>query len=576
MKQGLVLARNLLLGIFLFFILLVTAVFMLQQHSPMPLLDAWRDTVPLYFHYLNHTLTFHQVMAGHNLHRLVLLRLFFLTYAHFLPHYPIFIFWCSYLLTLSSTCFLFWVYSKQSGGSTKNYLMFMMFVFLMFSPAAYRIWVWQFLFQFPLTIFFVVLAFFVTAHLCSAVNAGSWRTIFFVIMLCFLATLSTANGLAVWPIVTVLLLIYRVEWPRVLAFFSIGVLTIGMYLRHNSSGGAVIANKPLESLHYFFNFLSNIFAASVFPQNRLYAIVGLLALLFFIGAIIMLVKRRGFESLYTLLPWLALSCFVFACAATGSIFRLFAGGAVEAMSSRYAVYTALFYVAFLVVVEKAWPCFSKVIRWLYVLFFVLLFSLLVRSFYCLIFAHLFVGMSKSVYPSQLALRYKVMLPLGHDVHYRAVPLPGGAVHFEGNYYVMKSLARYYRSSIYSLGSPTPNWLNKNYVLSSGYVSIIPKQAVLSYLQGQNDLKLKGIRKPFGHIAGFQMGDVVSGLLSWRMRPLFGANKRILLLDAKGKVCGIAIATPYLFTTVFHIPIPFAGFKLFNCNSKRLVWAADTK
>ena len=112
-------------------------------------------------------------------------------------------------------------------------------------------------------------------------NNGRY-VLLWAIVLSILATISSAEGLVVWPLVAIQWGLRR-EWHRITAYVAVGLIIIMLYLRdlHQSSGTSYVIHHLVASLHFFVVVLGN--SVIGFFNNRpvmgLDAVVGILFLL---------------------------------------------------------------------------------------------------------------------------------------------------------------------------------------------------------------------------------------------------------------------------------------------------------
>jgi hypothetical protein len=308
--------------------------------------DEWDPNwAGMYVKAFNGQLTFADLVAQHNEHRMVVPRLIQLAMNHF-DHWNNFhvliagwIFVCITSILLLPLCRR----SSEEHATTRWFLCNL----LLFAPIQYQNWLWGAGGPYFLAPMFLVLILLILGSRASyAIKLLS------TLLFATAATYSNGNGVLCWPIAAVL-----IAWPEpdgggklktaqriMLALISAGfVANVALYLINfhlPQFGGAQNFHAgPLQLCLYFLVFIGNPFAYySVSNPIATGAVAGavlLLALLESVGYFIFAWRNGSADLCRRMLPWLAIAAFAVGSAAMATRGR--AGyGPDQALQSRYA------------------------------------------------------------------------------------------------------------------------------------------------------------------------------------------------------------------------------------------------
>jgi hypothetical protein len=309
-----------------------------------PYADEWWE-VPTVHKAFDHTLTFHDLWAPHNEHRIVLSRLVIIANAY-LTHWDTR--WEMALsVVLSLVIFLLLarlasLTARALGGSAPPWLLFFLSL-LVFSLAQQENWFWGV----QMVMFMCALAS-VGSLLLLNMPAFSWGRLAGAIAL-YLASLGTiAGGLIVFPAGCVGLLPWGRKDPRLWrwglpVWAGVGMVTTWLYFRgfHQLQGNAsplTAFERPEQFLGFILAYLG---APLYFYYPRGAMLLGGLGVILTAAALVWLVRVRR-VSWMLLLPYLLIILFVLGNAAITAVGRV-SGGIVLALAPRYLAISLLFW-----------------------------------------------------------------------------------------------------------------------------------------------------------------------------------------------------------------------------------------
>jgi hypothetical protein len=308
--------------------------------------DEWDPNwAGMYVKAFNGQLTFADLVAQHNEHRMVVSRLIQLAMNHF-DHWNNFhvlivgwIFVCITSIALLPLC-------RRTSDEYRTTRWFLCNL-LLFAPIQYQNWLWGAGGPYFLAPMFLVLILLILGS-----RAGYGIKLISCLLLATAATYSNGNGVLCWPLSAILL-----AWPEsgsewnvkpiqkmFVVILGIGFLVnVGLYLIHfklpEFGGAQNFQAGPLQLCLYFLVFIGNPFAyISATNPIAIGAIAGALLLLLILAAsgYFVFAWRKGDADLcWRMLPWLVIAAFAVGSAAMATRGR--AGyGPDQALQSRYA------------------------------------------------------------------------------------------------------------------------------------------------------------------------------------------------------------------------------------------------
>lgn len=153
-----------------------------------------------------------------------------------------------------------------------------------------------------------------------------------------------ANGLIVWPILVLLALVLGLDRRRTAAVATVGVLSIGLYLWNFEFSPRGNLSDPVGLVHFTAVYLGSVvWGAGSAPA----ALVGATGLILF--PVLCALCWRGRSGRSVAVPFGAgVAAFAVLTAAETAVGRLDLGGTAQALSSRYSIGSATFWLALLV------------------------------------------------------------------------------------------------------------------------------------------------------------------------------------------------------------------------------------
>jgi len=341
LEEHSLLSKRLAKPLILFFLVLPAVVcifFILRYGVNVVYWDQWH-VVPLFEKLYSGNLTFADLLAQHNEHRILFPRLVMLSLGS-LTHYNTVAEMCFSWFLLCLICFvLFKIYTKSSGRSWANAAMFIPVAWLVFNLRQFG----NLLFGFQIAFFMLVLSFLLAVYFLQTSKGLDWR--FAVACLCGLVcTYSIANGFLVWPIgLLQIMLISRSKESKVsyiksaLIWLVVSAITYISYFwgfYYHPTDLLSFAHHPFNAAAYALAAVGSFF--SINPYTAVIAGAVISALYIGIGTIIIKNSKEQAPNL----PYLSLMLFTIFSVALLVLGR--SGlGLWQALSSRYITITML-------------------------------------------------------------------------------------------------------------------------------------------------------------------------------------------------------------------------------------------
>ena len=301
--------------------------------------DEW-SLLSLFGKWESHQLTFADLFAEHNGHRILIPRLIYLALIQLTHGNTKAEMFFSLFLCILTSAGLFVLLRRTVRGSTAKQLALWAFINLfLFSPIQAENWLWGFQLQIFLSNLCLV-----GAIVC--VTSDATRFVRFVGTLTFglAGTFSFGNGLLIWPIILFLLVCRRGKVLFLAAWIGVAALVVLAYLPGYQGHDAV---RPVVSWFdyplYFFGFLGAPLAR--IPNSQpltLPVIIGSILVATFLGIAVQLARRRA--GLWNAAPWLALGAYVIGSAVMATTARSHLGPE-HALDSRYTTVSVILLVS---------------------------------------------------------------------------------------------------------------------------------------------------------------------------------------------------------------------------------------
>jgi hypothetical protein len=333
--------------------------FVLRYGITLPYWDQW-ELVPYLGRMAAGTLTFEDLMAQHNAHRILFPRIIMVTMAQISDWNIAWELAVNVVLGMGIFCTLHALTRRiarlglMSGPAP---WLTPALAIAVFSMAQWRNWLWGWQLQIFLCIFAALLS---LTLLCRP--GGGWKGHLAAIASAFVATFSFAAGLAVWPAGLVgFLIVGKARMPQrnlKMAFWILfGILAFQYYLLDfEQPGDATSVSLSISGLITFAAYyLAFIGGGAHSTYGPLAVAVGLAGLTFAVAWSLVCLRQRGASGDYVA-PIVAIVLFIMGSAAIAAMGR--AGeGVAQAISSRYTTFTSPFWYLVIVMVMLGIPQF---------------------------------------------------------------------------------------------------------------------------------------------------------------------------------------------------------------------------
>jgi len=301
--------------------------------------DEW-SLLSLFGKWESHQLTFADLFAEHNGHRILIPRLIYLALIQLTHGNTKAEMFFSLFLCILISAGLFVLLRRTVRGSTAKQLALWAFINLfLFSPIQAENWLWGFQLQIFLSNLCLV-----GAIVCVTSDATRFVRIAGTLAFGLAGTFSFGNGLLIWPVILFLLVCRREKVLFLAAWIGVAALVVLAYLPGYQGHDAV---RPVISWFdyplYFFGFLGAPLAR--IPNSQpltLPVIIGSILVAAFLGIAVQLARRRA--GLWNAAPWLALGAYVIGSAVMATTARSHLGPE-HALDSRYTTVSVILLVS---------------------------------------------------------------------------------------------------------------------------------------------------------------------------------------------------------------------------------------
>lgn len=336
----------------LFFVLVLIppfsiAYFVLYYGLTVPFWDQW-ELVPLLYKMHSGELSFSDIWAQHNEHRIFFPRSIMLTLAYLTDWNIIYELYTNLVIAALTLFFLFILlrqtFSNHNCAAAKG--LFIISSFLIFSPIQWENWSWGWQVQIFLCVLGAVAA-------VWSINRwpGQLKGVLGGIGAAVLASYSFNNGLLTWIVIGILLLMQGDrKWRHIVLWTAALAVTIAFYYygytkpaQHPSP--LFFLNHPYDFIRYVLAYLG---APLGFGKKDISISIGLLFMIVLCTTAIRICRSHK-EEFNRLLPWLAIASYAILSAVVTGIGRV-GFGVGQALSSRYTTISTLFIISVLVIV----------------------------------------------------------------------------------------------------------------------------------------------------------------------------------------------------------------------------------
>ena len=281
------------------------------------------------------TLTFGDLFAQHNEHRIFFPRVIMLVLAYVTQYNTVAEMYFSWILTVSILVLTFQMYRRDFGDSIYTTIKFIPIAWIIFNFRQYEniLWGWQ------IQIYLSVLGFIATIYLLNkSKKVDKWLV---MAVLCgILSTFSFFNGLLVWPVGIVFIILSRTTDRKNLVYLwtIVGVLIWSIYFYdwtkpsyHPSLLFAL--NNILDAVKYI---MTNIGSPLAFESGQAFA-MGIILVVFMLITVVLIIGNKLIiknSTWITFILFSLMSSFILTIGRSGF-------GVVQASSSRYVTITSL-------------------------------------------------------------------------------------------------------------------------------------------------------------------------------------------------------------------------------------------
>jgi hypothetical protein len=323
----------------------------LESYSPVPWADMWNE-LPFVRRTLEGHFSWAGLWAQHNEHRIVLSRLEFLLDFGLFGGREIFLLAMVFLSCVVLALVLAWPAFRIWRDPVVRLGFLSFAIAAVLTPADWENLTWGFQVGFVQVIVFAVIAINVLAlaRFASPLGARDGVLLASIALSGTAATYSNANGMLVWPVLVFIALRRRLSVRAIAAISAIGAVEIIAYLWHfkpvpQHTPYSTSLRHPLGVADYVATYLGHPAQPLGLDATRALGCVGLCV---FAGIIVAALRSR--ERL-VLLSGAGVSIFAVLTAGETAIGRLNFGIA-EALSSRYSITAAVFWVSLMVAASE--------------------------------------------------------------------------------------------------------------------------------------------------------------------------------------------------------------------------------
>ena len=320
-----------------------------------PMWDQW-DLVPLLEKTYHGDLTFHDLWAQHNEHRILFPKIIMLVLARLTRWNIAYELVVNIILALGIfTVFVHQVkITGRKPGIAGLHWAIPAISLIVFSISQCENWLWGWQLQMFLNLLAVIGGIVLLAN-----DTFSWSKFAAAALLGIVANYSFANGALVWPIGLLLLLVVTAGIPQRMAaicgWIAVGTLTLVTYFYHYQKPEehpaiSLIFKMPLAYAAYVFKYLGGMCAQGLggdISGNGVFALVIGLAVTVVTGWAGWTLVRRKIASVQTLLPYFGLILYSVGSALVTGVVRL-GFGSNQALASRYCTMTVPLWVSLVV------------------------------------------------------------------------------------------------------------------------------------------------------------------------------------------------------------------------------------
>jgi len=323
-----------------------------------PLGDEWA-LVPLFEKWGSHQLSFHDLYQQHNEHRILIPKLIYLVFAQLTNWDLRAEMFFSVVLCAGTSAGIYMLLRRTLGGPPRQLLLLWAAAnLLLFSPTQAQNWLWGF----QLQMFIPNLCLVLTLVILTS-DFPWWPRFGASVFLIGVATFSFGNGVLLWPVVALFLVLRGESKWRIAAWLLAFALVVALYFPgyYRIPRAHPLTGSWLDYPSYFLVFIGGALSRGREGQLLLGAtITGAVALVVYAAILVHFFRTRG-EALRNAAPWLVLGPYVIGSAALVAYSRV-NWGPNQALDSRYVTNSNYFYLGLVVLAALAMRGTERV-RW---------------------------------------------------------------------------------------------------------------------------------------------------------------------------------------------------------------------
>jgi len=334
--------ESLLIALFLSFAaipILIMIALLVRYSVNAPFWDQWEYVFLIHKMHAG-TLNIQDLWMQHNEHRILFPRLVTLGLS-WLTNYNVRYEVMMNFITASVTYgFLLLMIKQTFGKLTKSTAgLAFLFAWLLYSPVQWINWIWGFQLCFFMGVLFSV----ITIWLVTKTESKTYPKFFYLaLMTGAIGTYCIGNGLVIWAVGLILLLLQKVDRKKILIWIGMALAVSATYLYkfHRSPDSLplrIIAKEPVAVVKYFFTYLGRSLAWT--PIGGRYTGFALLVLL--VTSLLVIYKKGHLSKVLT---WVGLALYVAMSALLAAVSRL-NFGVNQAFADSYTTMSVLFVIA---------------------------------------------------------------------------------------------------------------------------------------------------------------------------------------------------------------------------------------
>jgi hypothetical protein len=342
-----IIRRNIFIALTALVPCLICLLFINSNAVSVLFLDEW-EMAPLCTKIDAHNITFADLFAQHNEHRIFFPQLAYLGIVYLSNFNVIVPMWFSFaLILLMAAIMLHYIATRNGVSDKRKYFFAALTSFLLFSLAQYENLLWGFQIGFVLVLFFSVLSCYFLYRMCGATRKAT-RNMYFVAALlsAVIDSFSSSQGLITWVTGLVIFFVvfrkksfsspYFIVWALTAAATWIAYFHNYLKPEHHPSL-SYLFEHPGAFLHYFFSITGNAISGN-FKTGVV--VIGVVLVMFLLIACVKIWKSKQVRQFIFPLALAVNSLFILGSIAVGRVGL----GAEQALVPRYTTFSICFVV----------------------------------------------------------------------------------------------------------------------------------------------------------------------------------------------------------------------------------------